>query len=716
MTTHWQAIVLDDTDSADRAELRRLRDDPTIEFLDTLSVQREGLARLTPPPPQEILDEPMRWVHYPWRRTVVATLGPAAFRRLRLDRNRNKITAEEQDRLSTLKIGIVGLSVGHAIAYALALDGVCGALRLADFDEIELSNLNRIPATLLDLGITKPIVAARRIAEIDPYLPIEIDDRGVTAESADSFVDGLDLVIEECDSLDVKLLVREHARAHGVPVIMETSDRGLLDVERFDLEPERALFHGLLGDIESSTLKGLSTHDKVPYVLALLGADDLSARMAASMIEVDRTTTTWPQLGSEVGLGGASVAGAVRRFGLGQKLESGRVRIHIDEHLDALAVPTGDVHIDGAVSPLSADESTTATASSFDAIADAANRAPSGGNVQPWHITVSEGSIALEVDTHRTSGLDVAYRGSHVALGAALFNARVAAADRGLVGQPKIRTNGDTAQITLSLTDGTDTDLAAKYPRVLSRVTNRNLGTPRPFDDATRSALSDAADAEGTRLALVTDRDAIERVADIIAESDRIRYLTNSLHSEMISELRWPGQADPNTGIDVHALALDPTDLVKLDVSRRSDVMALLHDWDAGVALGEDSHERIMSSSGLAVTIVSGDTPADFVRGGSGTQNVWITAEEHGLAVHPASPVFIYAHEPAEFDELSAHYAQALAQLKEQFESIVGIDTGESIALVLRLSHTDETAVRSRRRTRSHVAEEPVESGAVPQN
>jgi len=43
-------------------------------------------------------------------------------------------------------------------------------------------------------------------------------------------------VIEECDSLDMKFLVREAARDRQIPVIMETSDRGVLDVERFDLE------------------------------------------------------------------------------------------------------------------------------------------------------------------------------------------------------------------------------------------------------------------------------------------------------------------------------------------------------------------------------------------------------------------------------------------------------------------------------------------------
>ena len=39
--------------------------------------------------------------------------------------------------------------------------------RLADFDRVELSNLNRIPATVFDLGINKAVATARRIAELD---------------------------------------------------------------------------------------------------------------------------------------------------------------------------------------------------------------------------------------------------------------------------------------------------------------------------------------------------------------------------------------------------------------------------------------------------------------------------------------------------------------------------------------------------------------------
>jgi ThiF family len=133
---------------ADKAVLERLRAGPVIEFIDHRDEQREELRSLRPPPDAALVAEPCRWAYYPWRRTVTAVLGPRAFRAVRLDRNRNLITAEEQTRLGALRIGVAGLSVGHVIAHTLAAQGICGELRLADFDRIELSNLNRVPLPL----------------------------------------------------------------------------------------------------------------------------------------------------------------------------------------------------------------------------------------------------------------------------------------------------------------------------------------------------------------------------------------------------------------------------------------------------------------------------------------------------------------------------------------------------------------------------------------
>ncbi|MDP9165234.1 MAG: Rv1355c family protein, partial [Actinomycetota bacterium] len=330
------ARLLDATIGDDADVLARLRSDPTIEFVDSWATQHGALLRLSPALPTQIVDEPPRYAYYPWRRAVAKILGPQSYRRLRLDRNRNLITAHEQDRLGQLRIGVVGLSSGHVVAHTLAMEGLCGELRLADFDDLELSNLNRIPAGVFDLGLNKTAVAARRIAELDPYLTVRTAPAGVTAATVDDFLSGLDVVVEECDSLDVKVDVRRAARKRRLPVLMATSDRGLVDVERFDLEPDRPIFHGLLGDVDPGSLASLSTRDKVPYVLRLIEVGGLSARAAASLLEVGHAISTWPQLAADVTLGAGAVAEAVRRIGLGEPLSSGRIRLDVGAALDRI--------------------------------------------------------------------------------------------------------------------------------------------------------------------------------------------------------------------------------------------------------------------------------------------------------------------------------------------------------------------------------------------
>ncbi len=275
----FTATVLIEAEPHDRQLLSELKADSSIEFIDTWHEQHDELRRLRPPPDPEVVAEPRCWAYYPWRRAVAGILGPRGFAAVRLNRNRNLITADEQERLGQLRVGVVGLSVGHAIAHLLAQQGLCGQLRLADFDELELSNLNRVPATVFDLGANKAQVAARRIAELDPYLPLEVFDRGITSASVDQFLDGVDILVEECDSLDTKVLIRQAARSRRIPVLMATGDRGTLDVERFDLEPQRQILHGLLGDVDFTELAGLPSEDKVPYALqhdgrrTTLGAD-----------------------------------------------------------------------------------------------------------------------------------------------------------------------------------------------------------------------------------------------------------------------------------------------------------------------------------------------------------------------------------------------------------------------------------------------------------
>lgn len=701
----YRAIFIDDEDHSD-STLDQLRRDPRITVIDECRQQRAALHTLVPAVDRELIDEPARWAYYPWRRSLIRILGPESFSRLRLDRNRNLITADEQRRLSSLKIGVIGLSVGHAIAYNLATEGLCGEIRLTDFDELELANLNRVPGTVFDLGLNKAVIAARRIAEIDPYITVCIDRHGAVPESIDDFVQGLDIVVEECDSLDAKVLVREAARARRLPVLMTTGDRGLLDVERFDLQPSRPILHGLLGDVAARDLAGLTSKDKVPHVLRILDAPELSPRMAASLVEVGKTLSTWPQLAAEVVLGATIVANAVRRIGLGEPMPSGRVRVDVADALDRIGDPLVAGSAPAAVSTSSDAQDEPAGLAGI--LTTAATRAPSGGNVQPWHIEATDDRINLRLATKYTTAMDVGYRGSAVALGAAAFNARVAAAAHGLTGDVEWSRGDEGTPLygTAQFSPGNAPELADLYEPMLARETNRLRGTGAPISAEVLERLRTAARTEGAELTLLHQPAEIETAAGLLARADRIRYLTPVLHCEMMSELRWPGDAEPDTGIDVTTLGLDPADLVVLDILRRPEVMAKLSDWDAGTALGDDTYERVTSSSALAVVSVRGRRLTDYAVAGSAVEAVWIHAQNQGLAVQPVSPAFLYAHDDRDRQALSPDHAETLRDLQYAFRRLTGTERDESQALVLRLSYAPRPTVRSRRRARS---------GATPQ-
>lgn len=329
----------------DRAKLEELlKHEPRVVVHDTLHSQLTELVRSLNPSikyTKEELDAAATahlkntpaaeygvWVYYPWSFTLVHLLDEAEFSLVRTDRNRNKITREEQALLSTKKVGVIGLSVGQSVSLTMALERSFGEIRLADFDTLELSNLNRIRSGVHEMGVPKVINTAREIAELDPFLKVRVFGEGITRGNIDAFLNDegkLDLLVEECDSVDVKLFAREHARRSRIPVIMDTSDRGLVDVERYDLEPDRPLLHGLIEDLPAVPEgRPMTNEEKLPYLAQMVGMDTLSDRMKASLPELGKTITTWPQLASGVVLGGALVSDAWKRIALNELNCSGR--------------------------------------------------------------------------------------------------------------------------------------------------------------------------------------------------------------------------------------------------------------------------------------------------------------------------------------------------------------------------------------------------------
>lgn len=273
------------------------------------------------------------WVFYPWNKKLVHLLYKDEFIEVRTNRNKNKITKEEQAKLESKTIGVVGLSVGQSIALTLAMERTCGELRLADFDTAELSNLNRIRTGVHNLGVSKTVLAAREIYEIDPFLKVKIYSEGLNNENIDDFFlkDGkLDLFVEVCDSLEIKVDSRVKARELNVPVVMDTNDRGMLDIERFDLEPERNIFHGYLDKFIVDNKISVTAENRTEILMSIISFNKLSEKMQLSMAQIGKSISAWPQLASSVVLGGAITTDICRRILLGEHKDSGRYYVDLD--------------------------------------------------------------------------------------------------------------------------------------------------------------------------------------------------------------------------------------------------------------------------------------------------------------------------------------------------------------------------------------------------
>ncbi len=274
------------------------------------------------------------WVFYPWSNRLVHLLDEEEFVKARTNRNIHKITEEEQKALSQKKIGLIGLSVGQSAALTMAIERCFGELRIADFDHLEITNLNRIRTGTHNLGTLKTTIVAREIMEIDPFLNLKCFSQGVTKDNIDEFLlEGgkLDLLIDECDSLDIKVLSRYKAKEYKIPVIMETSDRGMIDIERFDLEKDRPIFHGLTEQLSLEESENLNApEEKISFVLQILDEQNLSPKMRLSISEIGKSISTWPQLASAIALGGGIATDTARRILLNEAIPSGRSYIDIE--------------------------------------------------------------------------------------------------------------------------------------------------------------------------------------------------------------------------------------------------------------------------------------------------------------------------------------------------------------------------------------------------
>ncbi len=128
---------------------------------------------------------------------------------------------EKLDLLARKHVIIFGIGgVGSYAAEAIARSGV-GKITLVDFDDVDITNINRqIPALSSTVGEKKAFVMKKRIEDINLECEVTVIDKKYLPENREEFFIGnYDYIVDAIDIITSKIDLIVEAKIRNIPII-----------------------------------------------------------------------------------------------------------------------------------------------------------------------------------------------------------------------------------------------------------------------------------------------------------------------------------------------------------------------------------------------------------------------------------------------------------------------------------------------------------------
>jgi molybdopterin/thiamine biosynthesis adenylyltransferase len=161
----------------------------------------------------------------------------------------SQVDIDGQLRLKGSRALIVGLGgLGSPVALYLAAAGV-GELHLADFDSVDLTNLQRqVLHDTPSVGLSKVDSALKRLQAINPEIRLVAHRSALDEDSLAAAVQAVDLVLDCTDNFATREAVNAACVAQGKPLVSGAAIRLEGQLSVFDpRRPESPCYHCLYG-------------------------------------------------------------------------------------------------------------------------------------------------------------------------------------------------------------------------------------------------------------------------------------------------------------------------------------------------------------------------------------------------------------------------------------------------------------------------------------
>ena len=251
-------------------------------------------------------------------------------------------------------------------------------------------------------------------------------------------------------------------------------------------------------------------------------------------------------------------------------------------------------------------------------VIEAATRAPSSHNSQPWRFEVTADGIELFADPERRLPVnDPMDRELLISCGAALANLEVASAHIGSIAQVAMLPDPDDAEHLASISFEPGSTVGEDlFDMIEVRRTVRGAFDGTPIDDVALHGLVGAGRQFGVEIRLV-DLDHRDLFADMVAEADTAQFGTDDWRGELADWMHEPGADD---GLPVAPML---GGLVRLIVAH----------FDVGAPMAERDARLAHDAPLLVMLSTEHDDRADWLSTGRALEWLLLTATSRDLSV-----------------------------------------------------------------------------------
>lgn len=244
--------------------------------------------------------------------------------------------------------------------------------------------------------------------------------------------------------------------------------------------------------------------------------------------------------------------------------------------------------------------------------------APSGHNSQPWLFKIVGDVVELYADRTRALAVcDPEDRELIMACGAALFNLRIALRHFGYEGEVQTFPDRNELDLLARIGFGGKGKPTAEdellFKSIPKRRTNRMPFDGREVPEKVLSELKEAASKEHAWLEIMKEENKRNKVANLIAEGDRIQMANDSFRRELAAWIH-PNRSASHDGMPGYALGLSGL--------TSSFAPIVVRTFDMGKGQAAKDRQLAAGSPILAVLGTDDDVPTGWLSAGQALERV----------------------------------------------------------------------------------------------